>query len=147
MPYPELLALIDSKIALLTSARHLLSTSALPPILDVLKRDEPLPLAEAELLTAVEPSTPGAAQTGEEAVQKVRQMRPRARRERSFVSRVKTVEPSALRGHLPEGPVFVAATRAAKSAKEDASAAASFEKPADMPTAAQLTQRWLHASS
>jgi hypothetical protein len=144
MPYPELLALLDSKIARLRYARDLLSTSALPESL--VAREAPVPVmtqqAEAEILPATtEPVFAGLLQT-------VRQIKPRARRERRVVAKAKHLEPTALSGPLPSGPVFVPAVRMVKlESRTETNSAASFEKPTDMPTAAQLTQRWLHASS
>jgi hypothetical protein len=119
MPYPELVVLIDSKIARLRYARELLSTSALPE--DLLS--SPV-VAEA----AVEVAPPA------------------IRRERRYVAKTKPVEQTALRSALPVGPVFVPATRLVVP-QIGAAAAPAFEKHSDIPTAAQLTQRWLHATS
>jgi hypothetical protein len=144
MPYPELLALIDSRIARLRYAHELLSTSALPEMLVAAEECEPAAAQQsgAEIpLATVEPIFVAVLQT-------VKQIQPRARRERRVVAKAKQLEPNALRGPLPTGPVFVPAIRMVKTESRTAlDSGQSFEKPADMPTAAQLTQRWLHASS
>lgn len=136
MPYPELVALIDSKIARLRYARELLSTSALPA--DLLR--DPVvavPVVEAD-------AAAGADTAPSEPLRKVKRFLLRARRERRYVAKAKPVEQTALRSALPAGPVFVPATKTTTPVSD---AAQSFEKATDMPTAAQITQRWLHATS
>ena len=137
MPYPELVALLDSKIARLRYARELLSTSALPEILI----PEPVITIPAVETVSSEVTETAAA----EPLRKVRRILPRARRERRQVAKARPVEHTALRSSLPAGPVFVPATRLPRP--DSVASAETLDTSADMPTAAQLTQRWLRATS
>jgi hypothetical protein len=138
MPYPELVVLIDSKIARLRYARELLSTSALPE--DLLSS----PVVAEAAVEVAPPAIPEPAPS--EPLRSVKRFLLRARRERRYVAKTKPVEQTALRSALPVGPVFVPATRLVVP-QIGAAAAPAFEKHSDIPTAAQLTQRWLHATS
>jgi hypothetical protein len=144
MPYPELLALIDAKLSKLRFARELLATSALPP---TFKGETEF--AELSLSAAAgdeeDSSTEPVIDAPDHAVQHVR---PAARRERRSAARTKEPAPTALNGARPTGPVFVPANRLVKPENMVAPEAGDgMEKPSDIPTAAQLAQRWLHASS
>lgn len=148
MAYPEIVKLIDSKIARLQLARELLSSPMLPDVLpDVLV--PAVETAAAEIDTVALPQESDVRMQDEEPAQKSeRRVTLIKSRERRPMRRASEVLPSALRGALPAGPVFVPAARLHKMQEENAERQSNAPQNAgEVLTAALLARRWLSAPS
>lgn len=147
MEYPNLIALIDARIALLQRARNILATSsslAQPPSRRRTKRQRPPALSRRPKTTTSTVSP----EAGPAPVPKTEPVRLAfvAPRERSSTTKkaVPAEKPSALAAHLPTGPVFVSAARvreeeARRREAESKPEPISEDKPAKVN---QILRKW-----